>query len=427
MKIAIIGTGISGLSAAWLLNQKHEITVFEADNRIGGHANTVEIEGHPAIDTGFIVFNDWTYPNLLKLFDEFSVPSVPSDMSFAVSLNEKAYEYSSNALFSQILNYINPKHWWLLLDLMRFYKSVEKGGFKEKETLGKYLQRKRYSKVFIERHIYPMAAAIWSADPAHIARFPMSSFTQFFKNHGLLILDVKKRPKWRTVAGGSQTYVEALSEPFKEKIQLNTKITDIIRHQDYIEIVKEGGKSELFEHVVLAVHSDQALDILARPTSEEEEVLKAFPYKPNVAYLHQDERLMPKSKKSWASWNFLQDDPNQEPYVTYWMNLLQPFIDRGQNYFVTINPPFEPSNILYQTNYAHPQYLETAQQGWEKIKKIQGFKRTWFCGAWCGYGFHEDGLSSGLAVGEALGGVKRPWIENDISPAGVNCNPYFEE
>ncbi len=426
MKIAIIGTGITGLSAAWLLDQNHDVTIFEANDRVGGHANTVEIDGHPAIDTGFIVFNDWTYPNLLKLFEHLDVSAVESDMSFAVSLNEKKYEYSSNALFSNLSNYFNPKHWWMLIELVRFYRALDKETFEGTETLGKYLKRKRYSNLFAERHIFPMAAAIWSGDPTQIKNFPMKSFYQFFKNHGLLILDVNKRPQWRTVGGGSKTYVDAIANTLKDKINLNTKITDVIRHKDFVEIVQEGGKTEQFEQVVLAVHSDQALKMLARPTEDEKKVLEAFPYKPNQAYLHQDKRLMPKSRKAWASWNFIQSDMGHEPYVTYWMNLLQPFIDRGQNYFVTINPPFEPSNILYQTNYSHPQYGKSALGGWDKIADIQGINRTWFCGAWCGYGFHEDGLSAGLSVAEELGGKDRPWITTDKSPAGENCRPVFD-
>jgi len=423
MKIAIIGTGIAGNSAAWLLNQNHDITVYEANHYIGGHSNTVSGDAHADVDTGFIVYNEWTYPNLIALFKHLDVETTPTDMSFAASLNNGAYEYSGDALFGQISNWFRPRHYKMLFDILRFYKhapALLRGG-NAKLSLGQYLEQEKYSNAFIEHHILPMAAAIWSTGSEDVRNFPAASFVRFFVNHGLLL--IRNRPQWHTVVGGSKHYVQKLTAEFKDKIQLNNPVTGIKRFDDYVEITDCKNNTKRFDHVVIAAHSDQALFMLKDANSKEKEVLSAFPYAPNTAYLHTDEALMPKRKKIWSSWNYLTNNKDKSVALTYWMNLLQPFLPDDQDLFVTLNPPKRPAEnkTLKTIEYHHPQFTLDALNGWEKIKTIQGINRTWFCGAWCGYGFHEDGISSGLAVAESLGGIKRPWEITEKSPAGENC------
>lgn len=421
MKIAIIGSGISGLAASWLLYKCHDVTIFETDERIGGHANTVGCSGHPAIDTGFIVYNDWTYPNLISLLEHLNVATDKSDMSFSVSLRQGAYEYSSDALFAQKKNIFNPYHWQMLLDILRFYRQAP-ASQTDHISLEDYLKEHKYHRAFIDNHLVPMAAAIWSAEPAAIKEFPFRNFIRFFDNHGLLISNYNQRPQWYTVKGGSRSYVEVLSAPFRKQIKSGTPVRSIARVSDGALVVNQKGEREKYDCVVLATHSDQALNLLEDPTQKEKEVLGAFPYKTNQAILHQDIRFMPQNKKTWSSWNYLMDPAHTSPFVTYWMNRLQPSIGKEANYFVTINPPFSPDHILYKTDYAHPQFLNSAANGWKELHHIQGKRFTWFCGAWCGYGFHEDGLSAGLAVAEAIGPVARPWKVEETSPAGQNIS-----
>lgn len=425
MKIAIIGTGISGNATAWLLNQKHDITVFEQDKRIGGHSNTVSGPHHADVDTGFIVYNEWTYPNLIALFKHLGVETTPTDMSFAASLKSGAYEYSGDALFGQKSNIFKPAHYKMLLDIVRFYKNAPE--ILERKindiTLGEYLTAEKYSQSFIDNHILPMAAAIWSTGADDVRNFPAASFVRFFVNHGLLLL--KDRPQWHTVTGGSKRYVEKLTADFKDKIRLNTPVEAITRKNDHVEIRTSNNEILAFDHVVIAAHADQALKMLKDASKQETGVLSAFPYAPNTAYLHTDATLMPRRKSIWSSWNYLTTNNDQTVALTYWMNKLQPFLPKDKDLFVTLNPPQKPraETILNTIEYDHPQYTLSALKGWENIKTIQGTNRTWFCGAWCGYGFHEDGLSAGLAVAESLGDVKRPWDSADKSPAGENCRP----
>ena len=420
MKIAIIGTGITGNAAAWLLHKDHEITVYEQDSRIGGHSNTVSGENHPDVDTGFIVYNEWTYPNLIALFDHLCVKTEKADMSFGVSLEGGKVEYSGDKLFGQVSNFFRPRFYRMLMDIVRFYKTAPDYLNEQNQdmSLAEYLEWQNYSQAFIDHHILPMAAAIWSTGTKDVGNFPAASFIRFFVNHGLLLL--KNRPQWWTVTGGSKNYVEKLTAGFKDKIKIDCPVTKITRNDDGV-LVNE----EQYDHVIIAAHADQALDMLDDASSEEKLVLGAFPYAPNTAYLHTDKRLMPGRKSIWSSWNYLTDTADGNVCVSYWMNKLQGFIGNDQDLFVTLNPPFEPAEdkILQVINYAHPQYTMSALKGWNKIKTIQGKNRTWFCGAWCGYGFHEDGISAGLAVAEELGGIKRPWDAKDKSPAGENCRP----
>lgn len=419
MKIAVIGTGISGNTAAWLLSQNHDVHVFEQNDYIGGHSNTVSINGYPATDTGFIVYNEWTYPNLIALFDHLNVETCKTDMSFGVSLNQGVLEYSGDKIFAQKRNFLNPRFYQMLFDITRFYKKAPEILNNEKYhslTLQEYLELENYSQAFIDHHLLPMAAAIWSTGKDTVSEFPAASFVRFFINHGLLLL--KGRPQWRTVVGGSRSYVDKLTAPFKDKIRLNTKVKSIKRFDGHVEI-----DGEQFDHVIIASHSDQALSMLEDPSAEEKNILGAFPYAENVAFLHTDTKLMPQRKSVWSSWNYLTTSKNGNVCVTYWMNKLQPFIGNEQDLFVTLNPDQEPApdKTLKKITYHHPQFKRSALRGWGDIHEVQGKKRTWFCGAWCGYGFHEDGLSSGLSVAEQVGNVKRPWTIEEKSPAGDNC------
>lgn len=429
MKIAIIGSGISGNAAAWLLHKDHDITVFEQNDKAGGHANTVSLPGHPAVDTGFIVYNEATYPNLIALFDHLGVATERTDMSFAVSLREGALEYAGDALFAQKKNIVNLRFYRMIADIIRFYRTapeilVKPLDSQAQETLGEYLKRKHYSRAFIEDHILPMAAAIWSTSAKDTRDFPLRSFVQFFVNHGLFLF--RDRPQWYTVTGGSHQYVDKLTAPFAERIRTNTAVTNARRSQSGIMLTLSDGQTEIFDQVIFACHADQALAIIDRPTKAETDVLSAFPYAENTAYFHTDPAMMPKNRKAWASWNYLTAEKDHHHIcVTYWMNRLQPFLPKEPNYFVTLNPPRPPQKdkILQTIRYHHPQYTKSALKGWESIQNIQGKDRFWFCGAWCGFGFHEDGLSAGLAVAEALSGIKRPWDVTEKSPAGQHAWP----
>lgn len=420
MKIAVIGTGIAGNGAAWLLHRGgHDIAVFETNDYIGGHSNTVSGD-HPDVDTGFIVYNEWTYPNLIALFSELGVETMPTDMSFAASLNGGALEYSGDHLFGQKMNLFKPSFHRMWIDLIRFYKTAPKAVDEGDDiTLDQYLQREDYSKSFIDYHILPMAAAIWSTGADDIGAFPIKSFVRFFVNHGLFHLNHAKRPQWHTIKGGSKCYVEKLVAPFQGKIRLNTPARSVKRYEHHVEV-----NGEIFDHVVIAAHSDQALEILEDANPSERRVLGAFPYTENTAYLHTDEVLMPKRRKIWSSWNYLTTTKEGRVTLSYWMNRLQPFIGTAQDYFVTLNPetPPDPAKTFKTITYHHPQYTLDALAGWDQIKTIQGVNRTWFCGAWCGYGFHEDGLSSGLAVAEKIDPSNtRPWSITESSPAGSHA------
>lgn len=426
MKIAIIGTGIAGLGAAWLLNKNHDITVYEALPRLGGHSNTVQAPGTPPVDTGFIVYNEWTYPNLIALFDHLGVETEKSDMSFAVSLRQGQFEYAGDNLFVQRSNILNPGFYRMLFDIVRFYRNApEILGSEQIEdlTLGAYLQNEKYSEAFVSRHILPMAGAIWSTGVESVGDFPLQAFVQFFVNHGLLKL--KGRPQWHTVKGGSRQYVEKISALFRDKIKTDCPAISISRADDHVTIQDKSGETKDYDHVVLACHSDEALGLLSDRDAQETEILSAFPYTANTAYLHTDEALMPRRRGAWSSWNYLSDDPENRVSLTYWMNRLQPSIGNERDIFVTLNPVDQPADqhLLQKIEYTHPHYTLNALKAWPRIKNIQARRRTWFCGAWCGYGFHEDGLSAGLAVAEALGGADRPWNVQDKSPAGQHVRP----
>ena len=411
LNIAVVGSGISGLSAAWLLGKRHRVTLFEADGRIGGHSNTVDVAGIP-VDTGFIVFNEATYPNLTAMLRHLQVASDPTEMSFAVSLGGGAHEYSGSGLrgvFAQARNLVRPRFWTMLRDLLRFYREAPDDlAALANESLDDYLTRSEYSAAFREDHLYPMAAAIWSSPTLGIRDYPAASFIAFCRNHNLL--QTGTRPPWHTVRGGSRTYVEALRSQFSGTMRCRTTVHQILRDADGVTLVTDRG-SERFDQVVIAAHADQALAILAEPDAAERDLLGKFAYSRNAAVLHSDVRQMPQRRKVWSAWNFLASrDSAASPAVTYWMNRLQQ-LDTAVPMLVTLNPltPPDPALVHWQGTYLHPVFDSAAIAAQDQLWSLQGRRNTWFCGAYFGAGFHEDGLQAGLAVAEQLGGLKRPW------------------
>lgn len=419
-RIAVVGSGISGLSAAWLLSRAHDVTLYERDGRLGGHANTVEVpgtDGRPvAIDTGFIVFNEATYPNFCAMLDHLGVASHATEMSFAVSLDGGRLEYSGTSLgglFAQRRNLLSPRFWSMLQDLLRFYRSATRDAEdlrSQSISLGDYLDAGRYGRAFRDDHLLPMAGAIWSAPCAEILSYPASAFIRFHDNHGLLKLS--GRPAWRTVVGGSRSYVAALRQDFAGEICTGMPIARIRRTADGVILDGEQGWSRPFDQVVIATHAKEALAMLAEPTAEERELLGAFRYSQNLAVLHTDEALMPRRRAAWSSWNHIGERAAQDGpcAVTYWMNRLQQ-LPPDRQYFVTLNPPKAPreGTVLREEMYEHPLFDAAAITAQQRLWSLQGVRRTWFCGAHFGAGFHEDGLQAGLAAAEDLGGVRRPW------------------
>ncbi len=418
LDVAVVGSGISGLSAAWLLSKRHRVVLFEADNRLGGHSHTVDAAGL-AVDTGFIVFNEFTYPNLTALFEHVGTATKRSDMSFAVSLDDGRLEYSGTGLlglFAQRRNAISPRFWRMLRDLVRFYREAPRNvAALGMITLDEYLDAAGYGEGFRNDHLYPMAAAIWSTPAAKIGAYPAAAFIRFCETHGLLKLS--GRPVWHTVNGGSRSYVRVLAEAVTEVVA-NYPIRQIVRTANSAEIIGHDGHRRCFDRVVIATHADQALEMLADPSSEERRLLGAFEYIDNDTVLHSDSRLMPRRRRVWSSWNYMtrDDDDGRKLAVTYWMNRLQA-IQTDRPLFVTLNPHREitPGAILRRMSYSHPRFDARAMQAQKQLWSLQGRRNTWFCGAYFGAGFHEDGLQAGLAVAEAVGGVQRPWTVPDES------------
>jgi len=423
MRIAVIGTGISGLGCAWLLSQRHAVQVYEAVPRLGGHTNTVDVpwRGQQVpVDTGFIVYNEPNYPNLTKLFAQLAVPTHASDMSFGVSLDDGRLEYAGGSLgclFAQKRNLLRPGFHRMLYDILRFNRDATSylaDPLRRQVSLGDFLAVRGYGTAFCRHYLLPMGAAIWSASVDGMRAFPAHSFLQFFANHGLLSID--DRPAWRTVTGGARTYVEKLSASYADQIRLATPVVAVVRSLDGVEVIDARGGRERFDQVVLACHADQALALIERPSPAERSILGAFRYQANRAVLHQDASLMPRRRKVWSSWNYLASSapPDGMPdgmkvSVTYWLNRLQG-IEPGCLALVSLNPLRAPApeRVLGEFVYDHPQYTAESVAAQGRLAEVQGRDRLWFCGAHWGYGFHEDGLRSGLQVGAALG-VAPPW------------------
>lgn len=413
-RIAIVGTGIAGLGAAWALHEDHEIVVYEADTRVGGHSNTVEVAsptGVTSVDTGFIVYNEVTYPNLTRLFAHLGVETEPSDMSFSYSLDgRREYAASLKGVLAQPSNLARPRFLRMLLDIERFRRIGTEMAPDSDESIGSLMNRHGFSKAFLEDYLFPMTGAIWSAGDAEIAAYPAQSILRFLANHGLI--EVVGRPRWRTVSGGSRSYVERLTAGFAHRIRVASPVSSLQRDADQVVVHTPAGP-DVFDHVILATHSDQALAILgAEATREESAHLGAIPYQENVAVLHSDPRLMPARKAVWSAWNAMASSavPGRPvASVTYWMNRLQN-LDSGLPLFVSLNPLDEPRpNLVHAAfSYAHPQFDVDAIRAQAGIAAIQGTNRTWYAGAYLGYGFHEDGLQSGLNVAAALGSPA-PW------------------
>ena len=406
MRIAIAGAGVSGLVAAHLLHRTHEVTVFEAGTYAGGHTNTVTVEteaGVHHVDTGFIVFNDRNYPRFERLLERVKVASQPSSMTFSVADEHGDFEYngsSPNGLFAKRAHLVTPWFHRMVADLVRFNQDARRLlASREDPSLRGWLEDRGYSTAFVDRLIVPQAAAVWSADPAQMRNFPARFLVEFFDNHGML--GFRDRPQWRTVRGGSKRYVEALTRPFADRLRLATPVREIARHEDHVTV-----DGERFDHVIVAAHADQALGMLTDPTDREHEILGAFPYQPNEAVLHTDRSLLPRRRRAWASWNYhLLDAPTGLPTVTYHMNRLQD-LQADRDFCVTLNRTerIDPARILRTIPYAHPVYTAEGARAQQRHEQISGAGRTHFCGAYWGWGFHEDGVSSGARVAERLGG-----------------------
>jgi predicted NAD/FAD-binding protein len=409
VKVAIIGTGIAGNVAAYRLARAHDITVYEADSRIGGHTNTVDVVAGGrgwAVDTGFIVFNDATYPNFIALLNELGVDSQPSDMSFSVSNRYSGLEYngaSLNALFAQRSNLLRPSFYRMLMDILRF--NCEAPALLEAAAgstlLGDYLDANGYSSEFVEHYIVPMGAAIWSATPEGMRGVPAAFFVRFFHNHGLL--SVNDRPTWRVIRGGSNRYVEKLVAGHRERIRLNAAVEWIRRHPEHIEVKARGAEPERYDRVFVACHSDQALRLLADPTPQEREVLGAIGYQPNEAVLHTDASLMPRRRRAWAAWNYHvpkgAGKPEGKVMLTYNMNILQS-LRAPVEFCVTLNnsQAIDPAQVIQTIEYSHPIFTERAIAAQRRQREINGARRTYFCGAYWRYGFHEDGVVSAMSA-----------------------------
>ena len=412
MRVAIIGSGISGLVCARLLSRRHEVTVFEASDWVGGHTHTVDVNvgGRDyAIDTGFIVFNDWTYPNFIKLMQQLGVESQPTEMSFSVSDPKSGVEYNGNTLrtlFARKRNLISPGFLMMLRDILRFNQEAQQdlrdGTLGQNPTLGDYLRERRYGKRFTEHYIVPMGAAIWSMPLKDMLNFPLDFFVRFFRNHGLLA--IKDRHQWRVICGGSRSYVAPLIEPFKDRIRLSTPVQRVERNERDVAIFTAAGE-ERFDKVVFACHSDQALALMADATAAEQEILGAIGYADNDVVLHTDASVLPRRKLAWASWNYRLGDTQEKPAaLTYNMNILQG-LEADETFCVSLNQTEQvnPDKILRRFTYAHPQFSLAAAQAQGRWQELLGKNHSFLCGAYWANGFHEDGVVSALRVTEAFG------------------------
>ncbi len=412
LKIAVIGSGISGSSAAMMLSRQHDVTVFEKNAVAGGHTATVDIDYDGkaiSVDTGFIVYNEATYPKLTKLFAELDVKTHESNMSFSMSLDNGGLEWCGDTIstiFAQKRNIMRPSFLRMLAEIMRFNRIClldRTNGHLKACSIGDYLNWRRFSRDFADNYLMPMAAAIWSTPTDRMLEFPAERFVNFFDNHRLINI---RQHAWRTVSGGSRNYLDKLLSPLGANVKLNCGVSHIRRHAGHVDITDEQGRQYRFDHVIMACHSDQSLKILSDATPQEQKLLSAVGWQANRIVLHRDPSLMPVRKKVWAAWNYLKsssESGDKDVAVTYWMNRLQG-IDAGRPLFVTLNPDREPDPRLVfgEYSYDHPQFDADSFHAQDELKSIQGRNNTFFAGAWTGYGFHEDGLSSGLAAADAI-------------------------
>ncbi|MGF1476388.1 MAG: NAD(P)/FAD-dependent oxidoreductase [Geminicoccaceae bacterium] len=430
MRIAVVGSGISGLGVAWLLNKKHDVVLYECRSRLGGHTNTVEVDypdGVQAVDTGFIVYNEANYPNLTALFDHLGIATEESRMSFAVSVDNGRLEYSGRSLrhiFAQKRNLLSPRFAMMLLDIVRFNRdgpACLAHGDVYNPPLGTFLDERRYGSCFQRNYLLPMAAAIWSASLDKIREFPTQSFLRFFANHNLLT--VNGHHYWRTVAGGSQRYIDRMLADFQGEIRLKSKVAQLRHGRAGPIVIDRQGHRDQFDRVVLACHADQALAALAEPTVCQRSVLGAFPYQSNRAVLHRDPDLMPKRRSVWSSWNYMSNEQNaigSGVSVSYWMNSLQN-IREDRPLFVSLNPLRDPNPATVLGEYVndHPVFDHRATAAQARLAEIQGQGGIWFAGAYQGFGFHEDGLASAIRIADAFG-IQPPWAKQEIT------RPIFE-
>ncbi len=418
MEIAIIGSGISGNGIAYLLHKHHNITIYEKNDYIGGHSRTVNVQtpdGTIPVDTGFIVYNERNYPHLTALFKHLNVPTTKSDMSFSVSINNGWLEYGTHkkfvGLFAQKQNLIRPAYWKFLFDILKFNKNARRYLKEEtKHSLGELLDEMKLGTWFRDYYLLAMGAAIWSTPTQKMLDFPARTFLQFFNNHGLLTTN--NHPQWHTVTGGSKEYVQRITAPFKDKIKTNCAATKVTREEGGVRVKDSQGNSMLYDNVIFACHSDQALKLLSNPSTEEQKIIGDIKYQPNEMVLHTDQSFMQKRENAWSSWVYLSEekkDTNTGVSLSYWMNNLQPLKTKTP-IIITLNPGKEPNPNLIQDryNFTHPIFDEPAIQAQRRIPDIQGKDRIYYCGAWQRYGFHEDGLLSAVNVAKHFG-ITPPW------------------
>jgi len=432
MRIAIIGSGISGLGSAYLLKDYADIHLFEKASRLGGHSHTVDADFNGVkvpVDTGFIVYNPLNYPNLINLFSILDVPTQNTDMSFAVSLTDgqSEYEGSLKGLLAQPSNMLRPRYWSMLADLVRFYRTAPRDAYNgpEDETLGDFIARQNYGEAFVTDHLLPMGAAIWSCTSNMMNAFPVRSFMRFMENHKLL--NFIDRPQWRTVLGGSREYVSRIHAALGDRVHCNVNITSLRRDNGGVMLSIEGQGDLWFDKVIMAAHADESLALIADPTDDERDILSAFQFQPNRAVLHSDPRLMPHRKATWAAWNYIASKDESRTgtqdnlCLTYWMNRLQS-IDLKYPLYETLNPHIEPDPALVHGEfiYHHPVFDRAAINAQPRLGDIQGANNLFFAGAWTGYGFHEDGLKSAVAIAKTLG-APIPW-DSAVAPFTVHNN-----
>lgn len=409
-RVAIVGAGISGLVCAYLLNQRHDIVVYEAGDYIGGHTNTIDVEtehGAIPVDTGFIVYNESNYPLFTRLLDQLNVESLPSMMSFAVSCERSGLEYngsSINQLFAKRSSVFSVGHWKMIRDIARFNRDAER--LQEEGdaiTVAEYVRENNFSESFLEHYLIPIGASIWSCPSGTFRGFPIRFVIDFLRNHGML--QINDRPEWRVIKGGSRQYIAPLTQPFRDCIQLNTPVSRVERDGDGVTVSLHSGAAERFDQVVLACHSDQALRLLDEPSELERELLSAFPYQRNETVLHTDESLLPKRRRAWGSWNYrIRSDSSDAVAITYNMNMLQSISSRTQ-YCVTLNETdrIDPSKVIRRFHYHHPIFTLERDAAQARHEELVRNNRTSFCGAYWGFGFHEDGVRSAIRVAEHFG------------------------